>query len=95
LQGRFPKIPPSDTYGLNALTTEGAAVCAGRILPAKNTLHAFAAKLTTIDGRPNSASKSDRHNQPQARPTNGDVPPARLPAPQAAETIDKSELAHI
>ena len=70
----------------NLNSAEGAAVWARRILPAKNTLHeadarqveeAFAAKLTAINGPSNGASGSDRHDEPQAKPTNGDVAPAR------------------
>jgi hypothetical protein len=88
----------------NLNSAEGAAVWARRILPAKNTLHesdarqveeAFSAKLTTINAQPNSASGSDRHDEPQAQPTNGDVAPATSAATnQPAEGIDKSELAH-
>ena len=88
----------------NLSSAEGAAIWARRILPAKNTLHeadarqveeAFEAKLTAINGQSNSASGSDGHDEPQAQPTNGEVAPARLAATgQAAEAIDKSELAH-
>ena len=88
----------------NLSSAEGAAIWARRILPAKNTLHeadarqveeAFDAKLTAINGQSNSASGSDGHDEPQAQPTNGEVAPARLAATgQAAEAIDKSELAH-
>ena len=43
----------------------------------------------------NRASGSDRHDEPQAQPTNGDVAPARSTATgHALEAIDKSELAH-
>jgi hypothetical protein len=91
-----------DVGNLNSL--EGAAIWARRILPAKNTLHAadarqveeaFQAKLTAINGQSNNASGSDRHDVPQAKLTSGEVAPARLAATdQAAEAIDKSELAH-
>jgi hypothetical protein len=73
-------------------------------LPAKNTLHeadarqveeAFAAKLAAINSQSNSAIESDRHDEPQAQPTNGDVAPAKSAATDhALEAIDKSELAH-
>ena len=88
----------------NLNSAAGAAVWARRILPAKNTLHesdarqveeAFEAKLTTINGQSNSASVGDGHDVPQAKLTDGEVAAARLPGPgQAAEAIDKSELAH-
>ena len=88
----------------NLNSAEGAAVWARRILPAKNTLHesdarqveeAFEAKLTTINGQSNSASVGDGHDVPQAKLTDGEVAAARLAGPgQAAEAIDKSELAH-
>jgi Putative HNHc nuclease len=88
----------------NLSSAEGAAIWARRILPAKNTLHeddarqveeAFAAKLTAINGQSNRASGSDRHDEPQAQPTNGDVAPAKSAATDhALEAIDKSELAH-
>ena len=88
----------------NLNSAEGAAVWARRILPAKNTLHeadarqveeAFQAKLTAINGQSNRASGSDRHNEPQAQPNNGDVAPATLVATgHGLEAIDKSELAH-
>jgi hypothetical protein len=88
----------------NLKSAEGAAVWARRMLPAKNTLHesdarqveeAFSAKLTTINAQPNSASGSDRHDEPQAQPTNGDLAPATSAATgQPAEGIDKSELVH-
>jgi hypothetical protein len=88
----------------NLNSAEGAAVWARRILPAKNTLHevdarqveeVFEAKLTAINGQSNGASGSDRHDAPQAPPTNGDVAPATSAATgHALETIDKSELAY-
>src|SRR5262249_47311690 len=88
----------------NLSSAEGAAVWARRILPAKNTLHeadarqveeAFEAKLTAINGQSNSASGSDGHDVPQAKPTNGEYASARLVATgQPAEATDKSELAH-
>ena len=88
----------------NLSSAEGAALWARRILPAKNTLHeadarqveeAFQAKLTAINGKSNSASGSDRHDEPQAQPPNGEVAPARLAATsQPAEGIEKRELAH-
>jgi hypothetical protein len=88
----------------NLSSADGAAVWARRILPAKNTLHeadarqvqeAFQAKLTAIYGPSNDASESDRRDDPQAQPTNGDAAPARLAATgQAAEATDKSELPH-
>jgi ERF superfamily len=89
----------------NLNSAEGAAVWARRILPAKNTLHeadarqveeAFQSKLTAINGRSNGASGSDRHDEPQAQPTTGDVaPPTWVPTGQAlVAAIDKSELAH-
>jgi Putative HNHc nuclease/ERF superfamily len=88
----------------NLSSAEGAAIWARRILPAKNTLHeadarqveeAFQAKLTAINAPSNRASESDRHDEPQAQPTNGDAAPARLAATgQAAEATDKSELPH-
>jgi hypothetical protein len=88
----------------NLCSAEGAAIWARRILPAKNTLHeadarqveeAFQAKLTAINGQPNSASGSDCHDEPQAQPTNGDVAPATSAATgHALEAIDKGELAH-
>jgi len=90
-----------DVTNLNS--GEGAAVWARRILPAKNTLHeadarqveeAFQAKLTAINGQSNRASV-DGHDVPQAKPTIGEVAPASLAATgQAAEAVDKSELAH-
>ena len=86
----------------NLNSAEGAAVWARRILPAKNTLHeadarqveeAFQAKLVAINGQSNSASGSDRHDEQQAQPTNGDVAPAMPAAPgHPLEAIDKSEL---
>jgi hypothetical protein len=69
----------------NLNSAEGAAVWARRTLPAKNTLHeadareveeAFAAKLPVINGPSNDASGSDRHDEPQAQPTNANVAPA-------------------
>ena len=88
----------------NLNSAKGAAVWARRILPAKNTLHeadarqveeAFQAKLTAINGRSNSASGSDHHDEPQAQPNNGDVAPGTSAATgHALEAIDKSELAH-
>jgi hypothetical protein len=88
----------------NLTSADGAAVWARRILPAKNTLHeadarkveeAFQAKLTAINGRSNSASGSDHHDEPQAQPNNGDVAPGTSAATgHALEAIDKSELAH-
>ena len=88
----------------NLNSAEGAAIWARRILPAKNTLHeadarqveeAFQAKLTAMNGQSNSASESDRHNEPQAQPTIGDVAPVTSAAAgHASEAIDKSELAH-
>jgi hypothetical protein len=88
----------------NLSSAEGAAIWARRILPAKNTLHeadarqveeAFEAKLAAINGPSNSASESDRHDEPQARPTNGDVTPATSAAAgQLAEDIDESDLVH-
>ena len=86
----------------NLSSAEGAAVCARRILPAKNTLHeadarrveeAFEAKLTAINGQTNGVSVGDGHDVPQAKPTSGEVAPAGLAATgQAAEGFDKSEL---
>jgi hypothetical protein len=56
---------------------------------------AFQAKLAAINSQSNSASESDRHDEPQAQPTTGDVAPATSAATgQAAEAIDNSELAH-
>jgi hypothetical protein len=88
----------------NLNSAEGAAVWARRILPAKNTLHeadarqveeAFQAKLIAINGQSNNASVGADHDVPQAQPTNADVAPARsTDTGQAAEAIDKSELAH-
>ena len=88
----------------NLSSAEGTAVWAHRILPAKNTLHeadarqveeAFRAKLTAINGPSNSASESDRHDEPQAQPTNGDAAPAMSAATgHAVEAIEKSELPH-
>ena len=88
----------------NLNSAEGAAVWARRILPAKNTLHeadarqveeAFAAKLTAINGPSNNASLGAGHDVPQAKPTSGEVAPARSAATgQTAEAIDKSELVH-
>jgi hypothetical protein len=88
----------------NLSSAEGTAVWARRSLPAKNTLQeadarqveeAFQAKLTVINGQSNSASPSDRHDELQAQPTNGDVAPARSAVTgQAAEAIDKSDLVH-
>ena len=88
----------------NLSSADGAAVWARRILPAKNTLHeadarqveeAFEAKLTVISGPSNGVSGSDRHDEPQAQPTNEDVGPARLAVTgQPAEGIDKDVLAH-
>jgi hypothetical protein len=88
----------------NLSSADGAAVWARRILPAKNTLHeadarqveeAFQAKLTAINGQSNTAIGSDRHDEPQVQPTNGDVTPARSAVTgQAAEAIDNSELVH-
>ena len=88
----------------NLSSAEGGAVWARRILPAKNTLHeadarlveeAFQAKLTAINCLSNSAIESDRHDEPQAQPTNGDVAPATSAATgHALETINKSDLAH-
>jgi hypothetical protein len=88
----------------NLNSAEGAAVWARRILPAKNTLReddagqveeAFQAKLVAINGQSNGASGSDRQDEPQSRPANGDVPPATSAATgHALETIDKGELAH-
>jgi hypothetical protein len=85
-------------------SAEGAAIWAHRILAAKNTLHeadarqveeAFQAKLTTINGQLNSASGSDRHDEPQAQSTHGYVAPATSATTgHALEAIDKSELAH-
>jgi hypothetical protein len=86
----------------NLSSAEGAAVWARRILPAKNTLHeadarqveeAFEAKLTVISGPSNGVTRSDRHNEPQAQPTNGDVAPSATTG-QPAEGIDKDVLAH-
>jgi hypothetical protein len=87
----------------NLSSVEGAAIWARRILPAKNTLHeadarqveeAFQAKLTAINGPSNSASGSDRHEEPQAQPPNGDVAPATsVTTGHALEAIDNSELA--
>ena len=88
----------------NLNSAEGAAIWARRILPAKNTLHeadarqveeAFEAKLTAINGQSNSASVGDGHDGPEAKPTSGEVAPARSAATgQTAEAIDKSELVH-
>jgi ERF superfamily len=88
----------------NLNSAEGAAVWARRILPAKNTLHeadarqveeAFEAKLTVISGPSNGASGSDRHDEPEAQPTNGDVVAAtRAATGHALEAIDNSEIAH-
>ena len=88
----------------NLTSADGAAVWARRILPAKNTLHeadarkveeAFQAKLTTINGQSDGASVSARHDEPQERPTTGDLAPATLAGKgDALEAIDKSELAH-
>jgi hypothetical protein len=88
----------------NLNSAEGAAVWARRILPAKNTLHeadarqveeAFEAKLTAINGPSNSASESDRRDEPQAQPPNGDIAPATsVTTGHALEAIDNSELAH-
>jgi ERF superfamily len=88
----------------NLSSAEGAAIWARRILPAKNTLHeadarqveeAFAAKLTAINGPSNGASGSDRHNEAQTQPTNGDAAPATPAATgHAPEVMGKSELAH-
>jgi hypothetical protein len=62
---------------------------------ARQVEEAFEAKLTAINGQSNSASLGDRHDVPQAQPTNGEVASARLAATgQAAEAIDKSELTH-
>jgi ERF superfamily/Putative HNHc nuclease len=88
----------------NLTSADGAAVWARRILPAKNTLHeadarkveeAFQAKLTTINGQSDGASVSARHDEPQERPTTGDLAPATIAGKgDALEAIDKSELAH-
>ena len=73
----------------NLSSAEGAAVWARRILPAKNTLHeadarqveeAFEAKLTAINGQSNGASVGDGDDVPQAKPTSGEVAPARSAA---------------
>jgi hypothetical protein len=88
----------------NVSSAEGAAVWARRILPAKNTLHeadarqveeAFRAKLTAINGPSNSARESDRHDEPHAQPTGGDVAPATsaVGIGHSLEAIDKSKLA--
>jgi hypothetical protein len=81
----------------NLNSAESAAVWARRILPSKNTLHeadarqveeAFEARLTAINGPSNVASVGDGHDR-------GEVARARLAAKdQAAEAVDKSELAH-
>ena len=91
-----------DVENLNS--AEGAAVWARRILPAKNTLHeadarqveeAFEAKLIEINGQSNGVSVRDRHDEPQAKLTSGELAPARLAVTgQAAAAIDKSKLAH-
>jgi hypothetical protein len=88
----------------NLSSAEGAAIWARRILPAKNTLfeadalqveEAFQAKLTAINGQSNRASGSDRHDEPKAKPPNGEVALAGSAATgHALEAIDKSELAH-
>ena len=106
--GAFTRTHPAfleherDVGNLNS--AEGAAVWARRTLPAKNSLQAadarqveeaFEAKLTAINGPSNSASVGDRHDVPQAQPTNGDGGPERSTATgHAQEIIDKSELAH-
>jgi hypothetical protein len=86
------------------ISAEGAAVWARRILPAKNTLHeadarqveeAFEAKLTAINDQSNNASLGAGHDVPQAKPTSGEVAPARSAATgQAAGAINKGELVH-
>jgi hypothetical protein len=56
---------------------------------------AFEAKLTVISGPSNGASGSDRHDEPEAQPTNGDVVAAtRAATGHALEAIDNSEIAH-
>jgi ERF superfamily len=89
----------------NVSSAEGAAIWARRILPAKNTLHevdgrqveeAFRAKLTAVNSASNSASESDRHDEPKVQPTDGDMAPAMSAAiGHASAAIDKSELAHL
>ena len=88
----------------NLNSAEGAAVWARRILPAKNTLHqedaqqveeAFEAKLTAINRQSNNASLGADYDVPQAKPTSGEVTPARLAATGLpADAIDKSVVVH-
>jgi hypothetical protein len=88
----------------NLNSAEGATIWARRILPAKNTLHeadarqveeAFEAKLTAINGPSNGANLGAGRDEPQAKPSNGEVAPARLAATgQPAEASDNSELVH-
>jgi hypothetical protein len=70
---------------------------------ARQVEEAFEARLTAINGQPmaiesnesSSASVGDGHDVLQAEPTNEGATPAMLAATrQAAEAIDKSELAH-
>ena len=88
----------------NLNSEQDAAVWARRIPPAKNALHeadarqveeAFEAKPTAINGPSNGASVGDGHDVPQAKLTSWEVAPARSAATdQAAEAIDKGELAY-